>query len=85
MILTIASHVFSLKLLCKKDTYNVYHRANIVKKIKKKKSCWALYYKCVEPSVTFNLLLFFNVYPLNSTSNKQLLLELFTPSALPYT
>jgi hypothetical protein len=48
---------FSLKLLCKKYTYNINHYASIVKK----NSCWALYSKCIESDATFNLLLLFNV------------------------
>ncbi len=48
---------FSLKLLCKKYTYNINHYASIVKTI----PCWAFYSKCIEPNATFNLLLLFSV------------------------
>jgi hypothetical protein len=66
-ILTISSHVFSLKLLCRKDTYNVNHCAGTIKKIHFF-SCWALYCKYVEPNATFNLLLLFSLNLLYSTS-----------------
>jgi hypothetical protein len=56
---------FSLKLLCKKSTYNINHCASMIKKNPFFFSCWALYYKCVEPSATFILLLLFSVFYLN--------------------
>jgi len=85
MILTIVSHVFSLKLLCKIDTYNVYHCANIVNKKIKLNHVEHCSTNVLNFGVTFNLLLLFNVCPFNFASNKQLLPELFIPSALPYT
>jgi hypothetical protein len=56
---------FSLKLLCKKSTYNINHCGSTIKKNSFFFSCWALYHKCVEPSVAFILLLLFNVFYLN--------------------
>ncbi len=55
---------FSLKLLCKKNMYNINYCASIIKNLFFF-SCLALYYKCIELGVTLKSFLIFNVCILN--------------------
>jgi hypothetical protein len=60
IILTGTSPFFSLKLLFKKDTYNISHCMSTIKKNLNFFSCWALYYKCIKPGTTFYSLCMFS-------------------------
>jgi hypothetical protein len=65
-ILTTTSHVFPLKLLCKKDMYNVNHCVSIIKEFDFFfMLCFFskfMYFKCIKPSAAFNLLPLFSIY-----------------------
>jgi hypothetical protein len=64
-IITTTLHVFSLKLLCKKDMYSVNHCVNTIKEFEIffPVAFFSKFMYCdIKPSVAFNLLPLFNVY-----------------------